>query len=625
MPDLRCCVDAVDCVKLFGIYLNVKGVRVNVMKPTPTENTVPLRPGDFANLSQALDYAARGVTGCNFYTGKGELSAVVPYEELREQAQTLARRLQSLGLLRGARVALLADTNPDFMRFFFACQYAGLVPVPVPASIHLASRSVYVEQLRALLVKCQASVAVVPPGFLPFLTEAAESLDLRFIGSPEDFAKLPENMNALRPLRFDELAYLQFTSGSTRFPRGVMITQQAALNNLSGIIKHGLGVRPSDRCVSWLPFYHDMGLVGFVLGPVASQLSVDYLSPRDFAMRPRQWLSLIAKNRATISFSPTFGYDLCTRRVRQEDAAVLDLSSWRIAGAGAEMIHHESLANFAQALHGTGFDANAFMACYGMAECSLAVSFAPLREGLDVDRVDRDHLSERQVARAVLNEGGSEDRSRVSSFVNCGKPLPEYEVQIRNEQGHELCDRECGTIFLRGPSIMSSYFGDLEATKEVLSSDGWLNTGDIGYRVKEHLFITGRIKDLIIIKGRNIWPQDLEYLAEQQPEVRPGDASAFSILGEDGEELAVMVVQCGEFNGTEGGSLVDRLQRMIREELGINCCIELARPHTLPRTSSGKLSRSRTRQDFLQRRDRLSSNESGQASPEAARECRATG
>ncbi|HIO21566.1 MAG TPA: fatty acyl-AMP ligase [Nitrospirales bacterium] len=595
------------------------------MKPTPTGNTVPLRPGDFANLSQALDYAARGVTGCNFYTGKGELSAVVPYEELREQAQTLARRLQSLGLLRGARVALLADTNPDFMRFFFACQYAGLVPVPVPASIHLASRSVYVEQLRALLVKCQASVAVVPPGFLPFLTEAAESLDLRFIGSPEDFAKLPENMNALRPLRFDELAYLQFTSGSTRFPRGVMITQQAALNNLSGIIKHGLGVRPSDRCVSWLPFYHDMGLVGFVLGPVASQLSVDYLSPRDFAMRPRQWLSLIAKNRATISFSPTFGYDLCTRRVRQEDAAVLDLSSWRIAGAGAEMIHHESLANFAQALHGTGFDANAFMACYGMAECSLAVSFAPLREGLDVDRVDRDHLSERHVARAVLNEGGSEDRSRVSSFVNCGKPLPEYEVQIRNEQGHELCDRECGTIFLRGPSIMSSYFGDLEATKEVLSSDGWLNTGDIGYRVKEHLFITGRIKDLIIIKGRNIWPQDLEYLAEQQPEVRPGDASAFSILGEDGEELAVMVVQCGEFNGTEGGSLVDRLQRMIREELGINCCIELARPHTLPRTSSGKLSRSRTRQDFLQRRDRLSSNESGQASPEEARECRATG
>jgi fatty-acyl-CoA synthase len=368
-----------------------------------------------------------------------------------------------------------------------------------------------------------------------------------------------------------------------------------------------------------------MGLVGFVLGPVASQLSVDYLSPRDFAMRPRQWLSLIAKNRATISFSPTFGYDLCARRVRQEDAAVLDLSSWRIAGAGAEMIRHESLANFAKVLHGTGFDAKAFMACYGMAECSLAVSFAPLSQGLDIDRVDRDHLSARQVARVTSNDVEGEDRSHVSSFVNCGKPLSEYEVQIRDERGHELCDRECGTIFLRGPSIMTSYFGDLEATQEVLSSDGWLNTGDIGYRVKEHFFITGRIKDLIIIKGRNIWPQDLEYMAEQQPEVRPGDASAFSIFNEVGEELAVMVVQCGEFTGTDGGPLVDRLKRMICEELGINCVIELARPHTLPRTSSGKLSRSRTRQDFLQRREQISSNDAGHASPESALECASAG
>ncbi len=595
------------------------------MRPTPTESTVSLRPGDFANLSQALDYAARGVTGCNFYTGKGELYAALPYEELREQAQVLARRLQGLGLLRGARVALLADTNPDFMRFFFACQYAGLVPVPVPAAVHLASRSVYIGQLRALLIKCEASVAVVPPGFVQFLEEAAEGLDLRFVGSAEDFELIPESTNALRPLGSDEIAYLQFTSGSTRFPRGVMITQQAVLNNLSGIIKQGLGVRSSDRCVSWLPFYHDMGLVGFVLGPVASQLSVDYLSPRDFAMRPKQWLSLIAKNRATISFSPTFGYDLCTRRVRQEDAAVLDLSSWRIAGAGAEMIHHESLANFAKVLHGTGFNAKGFLACYGMAECSLAVSFAPLFQGLDVDRVDRDYLSERQVARVVSNGVEGEDCSHVSSFVNCGKPLAEYEVQIRNEQGYELCDRECGTIFLRGPSIMTSYFGDLEATQEVLSSDGWLNTGDIGYRVKEHLFITGRIKDLIIINGRNIWPQDLEYMAEQQAEVRPGDASAFSVFGEGGEELAVMVVQCGEFTGAEGGPLVNRLQRMIFEELGINCVIELARPHTLPRTSSGKLSRSRTRQDFLQRRDQISSEDDGYASPESARECASAG
>ena len=595
------------------------------MKPTPTDNTVPLRSGNFANLSEALDYAAHGATGCNFYTGKGDLYAVVPYQDLREQAHSLAHRLQGLGLGRGARVALLADTDPDFIRFFFACQYAGLVPVPVPASIHLAGRSVYVEQLRALLVKCQASVAVVPPGFLSFFTAAAEDLQLEFVGSTEDFETLPKDTTAFSPLRSDEIAYVQFTSGSTRFPRGVMITQRAVLTNLAGIIKYGLAVQPSDRCVSWLPFYHDMGLVGFVLGPVASQLSVDYLSPRDFAMRPRQWLSLIAKNHATISFSPTFGYDLCSRRVRPEDAAVLDLSSWRIAGAGAEMIHDESLDKFATALQNTGFNANAFMACYGMAECSLAVSFARLSHGLEVDLVDRDKLSEHHVARLPTKDVDSEGRVHVSRFVNCGKPLPEYDVQIRNEQGHELGDRECGTIFLKGPSIMTSYFGDHEATQEVLSSDGWLNTGDIGYRVEEHLFITGRMKDLIVIKGRNIWPQDLEYLAEQQPEVLHGDASAFSILGEKGEELAVMVVQCGEFSGAAGGNLVDLLQGMIRKELGINCIIELARPHTLPRTSSGKLSRSRTRQLFLQGRDRDFSDHSSHVLPEVVHKYGAVG
>ncbi len=598
---------------------------VNEMKPTPTENSVPLVPGEFANLAGALDYAARGVTGCNFYTGKGDLYAVLSYRQLREDAQILARRLHGLGLERGARVALLADTNPDFMRFFFACQYAGLVPVPLPASVHLASRSGYVQQVRALLLKCQASVAVVPPGFLSFISEAAEGLDLTFIGSPDDFIGLPKATDELSPLGSDELAYLQFTSGSTRFPRGVMITQRAALNNLSGIIKYGLAVRPSDRCVSWLPFYHDMGLVGFVLGPVASQLSVDYLSPRDFAMRPRQWLSLIAKNKATISFSPTFGYELCARRVREEDAATLDLTTWRVAGAGAEMIRHESLANFATVLKRTGFNANAFMACYGMAECSLAVSFAPLSQGLDVDCVDRDYLSKWHLAKAMPSQLEHDRGLRVSSFVNCGQPLPEYEIQIRNEQGKELGDRECGTIFLRGPSIMTSYFGDPDATKEVLSSDGWLNTGDIGYRYQGHIFITGRAKDVIIINGRNIWPQDLEYLAEQQPEVRPGDASAFSVSGSDGDEIAVMVVQCGEFTGSEGGNLVTRLQGMIRDEIGINCFIELVRPHTLPRTSSGKLSRSGTRQDFLYRRDLLGSGKVDHEAPDSARECGAAG
>src|SRR5574337_851150 len=284
--------------------------------PTPTENTLPLRITGFSTLAGALDYAAGGVTGCNFYGDRGELYAVLPYADLREQARSLARRLMSLPLERGARVAIVADTGPDFQRFFFACQYAGLVPVPLSASLLISGRKRYVTQLRALLASCRPSVATAPPEFFPFLSEAADGLELDHIGTAETFDRLPEIPKALEPLRPGEMAYLQYTSGSTRFPRGVMITQTAVLANLEGILTQGLQIRPGDRAVSWLPFYHDMGLVGFVLAPMVCQVSVDYLKTQSFAMRPRLWLSLMTQTKATISFSPSFGYEMCVRRLR---------------------------------------------------------------------------------------------------------------------------------------------------------------------------------------------------------------------------------------------------------------------------------------------------------------------
>jgi fatty-acyl-CoA synthase len=329
---------------------------------------------------------------------------------------------------------------------------------------------------------------------------------------------------------------------------------------------------------------------------------VDYLSTRDFAMRPRQWLALMTKSKATISFSPSFGYELCVRRLGEESPEQFDLSHWRIAGAGAETIRADSLLRFASTLQASGFKKEAFLACYGMAECSLAVSFAPLGEGLKVDRVDGDHLAENKKA-VPLNSTLDSYTVRSNSFVNCGVPLPEYEVEVRDGQGKILPERYCGTLFVRGPSVMSGYFRDPDTTREVLSADGWLNTGDLGYRIGESLFITGREKDLIIINGRNIWPQDLEYLAEKQSEVRTGDASAFSVPGPDGEEKAVLVIQCRVSDPVKRARLMERLHGMVRQELGIDCFIELVPPHTLPRTSSGKLSRSGARQDFLKRVD----------------------
>jgi fatty-acyl-CoA synthase len=563
---------------------------------TATLSGIALRRASFRTLTEALDYAAQGRTGFNFYDGRGELACVLPYSELRSRALELARRLQAFG--RGSRVALVAHTHPDFAVMFFACQYAALVPVPLAAAIHLGGRAAYIRHLRELVRDCGAVAAFAPADFTGMLHEAAGDLGLQRVGTLDDFMTLPAVDALPEPPAVHELAYLQYTSGSTRFPRGTMITQSAAMANLEGIFNHGFEIQVEDRFCSWLPFYHDMGLVGIVLGCVATQRSVDYLATRDFAMRPRLWLKLISQNRGTISFSPPFGYALAARRVRAKDAEGLDLSSWRIAGVGAEMIHPEWLTNFAQALAPARFDQRAFLPCYGMAEVALAVSFAPVAGGFSIDFVDSERLARHNEALAALDDHPERKRS---GFVNCGRPLPGYEFEVRDSAGNRLPDRHCGRIYLRGESIMAGYFGNPEATREVLSEDGWLNTGDLGYCVDGSLYLTGRAKDLLIINGRNIWPQDIEHLAEQQPELRATDTSAFSIPSGEGSEAAVLVVQCREMDPASLASLAERLREAVAAEIGIDCLVDVVPPHTLPRTSSGKLSRSSTRKQFLDR------------------------
>ncbi len=586
---------------------------ISTMKPTPTIHNLPLRRADFTNLAEALDYAALGETGANFYKKDGELETVLPYRQLREESLALAERLLSLKPERGARVAILAETRPDFLRFFFACQYAGLVPVPLPISIHMGGYESFVFQLRRFIVDSRAEIAVAPEEYLPHLNEAVSGLDLRFSGSPNDFDELPRNNTGLQPSTAKQLAYLQYTSGSTRFPRGVMITQETVMNNLSVMIRFGVNISRGDRGLSWLPFYHDMGLVGMVLGAVAAQMSVDYLSPVDFVMRPRLWLTLMSQNQATISFSPPVGYELCLKRIKKQHIDSLDLSAWRVAGVGAEPIRLEPLNRFGEVFKLAGFDKKAFIAGYGMAECSLAVSFSPLIQELRQDIIDPDFLSEFQIAMPVTGNL-TDDAVRGKSFVNCGEPLPGYEIEVRNESGRVLPDRHVGTLYVRGPSVMTGYFDDSEATRQVLSHDGWFNTGDIAYRIGRDIVITGREKDMIIINGRNIWPQDLEYLAESQSEVRSGNASAFSVTDPAGNEKAVLVIQCRVRDESLRADLKKRVHKLVRRGFGIDCFIELVPRHTLPRTTSGKLSRSRARKDFLNR-TALSGKQPAKAAP----------
>ena len=567
---------------------------------TPTYHELPFRAANFATLTEALDYAALGETGVNFSTGLGTMTASIPYRELREQCLELAGKLLGLGLKKGAQVALIAETDPEFIRFFFACQFAGLVPVALPTSIKLGAHSVYVGQLRRLLEASNAALAVASEGYLRFMQEASEGLNLRMVGTPEAFHALPTGTAPLPAIDPDDIAYIQYTSGSTRSPRGVVIKHRTAMANIEDMVVDGLRIDANDRFASWLPFYHDMGLVGFVLVPMAAQVSVDYLDTKDFAMRPRKWLNLMTQNRATISFAPSFGYDLCARRLRDADIANYDLSNWRVAGIGAEMIRPQTLELFADKLAACGFDSRAFLACYGMAECTLGISFSPLAQGFTTHYVDSDQLAD---AHEVILLDESEHSGRGRHFVNCGRPLPSYEVEIRDEDGYRLEDWRSGVIHLRGPSVMSGYFNLPGETGCALSEDGWLNTGDIGYMADGNITITGRKKDLIIIHGRNIWPQDIEHLAETQPEVRVGDALAFSAPAPNGDEFCVLQVQCREKDPGNRRNLVRRLTAMVRLELSLDCYVELVPNRSLPKTSSGKLSRAKARLNFIEAHD----------------------
>ncbi len=570
---------------------------MNHMAPTPANNLLPVKIAPYTNLVDALEYAAQGVTGFNFYDGRGHLSAVLPYSQLRDEAKVIARQLLSLGCERGARVGIIAETEPMFHRFFFACQYAGLIPVALPAGIQLGAHGAYVSQVRRMLKSCGASIVIAPETHANFMEEAVQGLDLLMTGTQADFDALPEADIEFVPLGADDPAYLQYTSGSTSFPRGVEVTQKTVLNNLMEIARFGLKLSAKDRFVSWLPFYHDMGLVGFILVPLIAQLSVDYLGSRTFAMRPRLWLKLLSDNGGTISSAPTFGYALCAKRLRPADVDSYDLSNWRAACVGAERINPEPLLEFADILKPSGFELNAFVACYGMAECVLAISFAPLGEGLNVDVVDRKIMAETGEARPSTGCDFS-----TSAYVDCGKLLPGFEFSIMGDDGVELDNRHCGHIYLKGPSVMRGYFHDEESTVEVLSDDGWLKTGDIGYRIDNHVVITSRSKDVIIIKGRNIWPYDLEVLAQQVGGVKLGGVAAFSISSGGAEEQAVLVVETKERD--EGGrdQIVEEISSSIHAHFGINVLIDLTPRGTLPRTSSGKLSRSQSKQDYLARK-----------------------
>ena len=561
------------------------------LKPTDVAGC-QLRQADFSTLTEALDYAATGRAGFNFYSGRGELLSVLPYRDLREQARSLARRMIRTGLIRGERVAIIAESSADFVSIFWASQYAGLIPVPLPAPAAFAGRVHYIDHIHPMMAAAQPRAVVASAVFLESARQAAARLDVDLIGTIADWELTPEADADLPAAEPEAVCYLQFSSGSTRSPTGVAVTHRALLANARGISRDALQVTEADRCTSWLPFYHDMGLVGFFLMPLTSQISTDYLAPDEFARRPLTWPTLISRNGGTISFSPSFGYDLSARRATNADLGHLDLSRWRVAGIGGDQIRPGILARFAETFGRCGFRKEAFVASYGMAEATLGMTFAPLHRGIEVDRVDLGRL--RRENRAVPADG-----DHVRDLVVCGAPLPSHELQIRDTSGTVLAERHVGRILFRGPSVMTEYFGRSEETARVLSTDGWLDTGDMGYLIGDSVVVAGRSKDLILANGRNVWPEDLESSVESHVDgVRRGDVVAFAVDGQETERV-VILVQCRTPDPIPREALRTAVSSVILATAGLNCSVVLVAHNALPRTSSGKLSRTKARDLYL--------------------------
>lgn len=562
------------------------------LTPTPTADDLPRRFADFETVGEALDYAAQGNRGFNFHDARASLVRVYPFKELQADALTAARRLIGFGVKPGDRVALIADTEPQFCALFFGAICAGAWPVPLPLPTSFGGKDSYIDQIGVQLDSCDPAILLYPDEIEELASAAGQSRKIPVFGW-DKFAENDVPDCELPQAKSSDIAYLQYSSGSTRFPHGVAVSHKALLHNV-GSHSYGMNVGEDDRCVSWLPFYHDMGLVGCFISMVCNQVSTDYLKTSDFARRPLSWLDLISRNPGTsCSFSPTFGYEICARRIGSQSnvAERFDLSRWRLAGNGADMIRPDVMQRFTDAFAPAKFDAKAFLPSYGLAEATLAVTIMPPGEGMEVELVEETELSGEKQA-----DGSRPKRYR--AIVNCGKPVRDTVLEIREENGSLLPEKAVGKVWMNSPSIMECYYRDQEATDACLI-DGWLDTGDMGYLSDGYLYIVGRAKDMIIINGKNHWPQDIEWAVEQLPGFKAGDIAAFAITTPGGDETPAVLVQCRTSDEIERHRLRDEIREKVRAITGMNCVIELVPPRTLPRTSSGKLSRAKARNLYL--------------------------
>lgn len=556
--------------------------------PTRPRLEVPSRA---ATLSEVLDWRVRSTPDATHAIVLGEGRAEpLTYEQLQAGARVVAGALMNAGLPAGATVALMLPTSPGYLHAFLGVLLAGAIPVPIYPPTRPSQLEEHVRRHAGILTNAGVDTLVsIPEARIVARFLKARVPSLRAVLSIDELMR-GQPCTATHAPAANSIAMLQYTSGSTGDPKGVVLTHAEILANIRAMGK-AVSATDSDVFVSWLPLYHDMGLIGAWLGSLYFGCLLVVMPPTSFLARPLAWLRAIQAHRATLSASPNFGYELCVRRLSDEDLAGLDLSSWRIAFNGAEAVSPDTLQRFARRFAPYGFRSQAMTPVYGLAEAAVGLTFPPPERGPLIDCVDRRHMMDE--GRAVPVAAGQPDALR---FVCCGRPLPEYEVRVLDAGGSEAPERVEGTVEFRGPSATAGYFRNARATAQ-LRRAGWLDTGDRGYLASSELFITGRVKDIVIRRGRHIYPEEIERAVGELAGVRRGCVAAFGTQEPaSATEKLVVVAETRETDATSLARLRARINRRVVDFVGEPPEeILLVAPHSVLKTSSGKLRRAATR------------------------------
>ncbi|AKJ07691.1 acyl-CoA synthetase (AMP-forming)/AMP-acid ligase II [Archangium gephyra] len=540
-----------------------------------------------ATLNEALAAAARTPLGLVFVDA-GERETLLTWAQVYGRARRFAAGLRRLGVAPGERVALLLPTSPGFMDAFFGALLAGAVPVPLYPPVRLGRLEEY-HRSTARMLEVSAAAVVLTDAKVRLLLGASVAAARPRLGCHTVEEVSREDGDLAERVSPESLALIQFSSGSTVDPKPVGLRQGHLMAQLAAL--EAELPPPVDRApvgVCWLPLYHDMGLIGCLLSAVYYPGGMVLIPPEVFLARPALWLRALSRHRGFVSPAPNFAYGLCLKRVKDADLEGVDLSGWTHALNGAEPVSVETLRLFSERFSRWGFQAGSLRPVYGLSEASLAVTFPPAGRGPRALGVDARVLAtERRVV-----EGARE-------VVSVGRPVPGFEVQVRDELGHVLEERRVGRVFARGPSVMAGYVGHPEATARALDAEGWLDTGDLGFEADGELFLTGRAKDLVIIRGANHAPQEFEECLEAVEGLRTGCAVALGFTPE-GENDEALLVLAEHAPGAGAAGLEERIREAVLAGTGVKAhTVRVLEPGTLPRTSSGKLRRSEALRRYL--------------------------